>query len=121
MRRLLIVDDSSVIRKVAKRILSDLEFLVSEADSAYQAEMNCQAELPEIVIVDATMDDALELIARIRAMAAGAPVHIVYCLVEADLKSMMQGKRAGADDFLIKPFDRRILTAAFDRFTRQSA
>lgn len=113
MQRLMIVDDSSVIRKVAKRILTGLGFLVSEADSVQQAERHCQAELPHVLIVDATMPDALDLIARVRKMRGGTSVRIHYCLVEADLKSMMQGKRAGADDFLLKPFDRRVLTATF--------
>ena len=38
---------------------------------------------------------------------------IYYCVVEADLKKMMAGKRAGATDFLMKPFDRKILTSVF--------
>ncbi|WP_099865362.1 response regulator [Pararhizobium haloflavum] len=118
MQRLMIVDDSSVIRKVAKRILSGLDFLVSEADSASQAQSHCHAQLPHILIVDATMPDALEFISTIRSMPNGESVRIYYCLVEADLKSMMQGKRAGADDFLIKPFDRKILTSVFGRFAR---
>lgn len=118
MQRLMIVDDSSVIRKVAKRILSGLDFLVSEADTVQQAELHCQAQLPAILIVDATMPDALDLIAGVRAMEGGKTVRIYYCLVEADLKSMMQGKRAGADDFLIKPFDRAILTATFGRLAQ---
>lgn len=118
MHRLMIVDDSSVIRKVAKRILTGLDFLVSEADTAYQAEHHCQAQLPDILVVDATMPDALELIQTVRQMDGGEQVRIYYCLVEADLKSMMQGKRAGADDFLIKPFDRQILTSVFGRFTQ---
>ena len=113
MQRLMIVDDSSVIRKVAKRILTGLDFLVSEADTAHQAEMHCQAELPHVLIVDATLPDALDLVASVRNMRGGSSVRIYYCLVEADLKSMMQGKRAGADDFLLKPFDRRVLTTTF--------
>lgn len=115
MQRLMIVDDSSVIRKVAKRILSDLDLLVLEAESASQAQHHCQAELPDILVVDATLSDGLELIANVRRMPGGDAVRIYYCLVEADLKSMMQGKRAGADDFLVKPFDRRILTRTFGR------
>ena len=118
MQRLMIVDDSSVIRKVAKRILSGLDFLVSEADTVQQAELHCEAQLPHILIVDATMPDALDLIAGVREMEGGKAVRIYYCLVEAELKSMMQGKRAGADDFLIKPFDRAILTTTFGRLAQ---
>lgn len=113
MQRLMIVDDSAVIRKVARRILSDLGFITLEADSGYQAEIACREEMPDIMVVDATMPDALEFIAGVRRSPAGKAVRIYYCLVEADLKSMMQGKRAGADDFLMKPFDRRILAATF--------
>jgi two-component system, chemotaxis family, chemotaxis protein CheY len=121
MQRLMIVDDSSVIRKVAKRILSGLDFLVSEADTGHQALMHCQAQLPHILIVDATMPDALEIIGAVRQLPGGAAVRIYYCVVEADLKSMMQGKRAGADDFLIKPFDRRILTSVFGHLSKAVA
>ena len=49
----------------------------------------------------------------VRNLPQGKSVRIYYCVVEADLKKMMMGKRAGADDFLLKPFDRKILTQVF--------
>ncbi|MFC3074712.1 response regulator [Shinella pollutisoli] len=113
MQRLMIADGSDVVRKVGKRILSGLDFLVLEASSALEALARCEAELPNILIVDATMDGALELISNVRAMPQGKSVRIYYCVVEADLRKMMMGKRAGADDFLLKPFDRKILTQVF--------
>ena len=73
------------------------------------AKRNC----PTSSIVDAGLDGALELIANIRTLPEGKTVRIYYCVVEADLKKMMAGKRAGADDFLLKPFDRKILTSVF--------
>ncbi len=113
MQRLMIADDSDVVRKVGKRILSGMGFLVSEASNGLEALSNCHAELPNIIIVDAGLNGALELIANIRLMEKGKSVRIYYCVVEADLKKMMAGKRAGADDFLLKPFDRKILTNVF--------
>ncbi|MDI7860640.1 response regulator [Rhizobiaceae bacterium n13] len=113
MQRLMIADSADVVRKVGRKILSELGFLVSEAQNAREAVMQCHAELPHILIVDAGLDGALELIAHIRALPEGKSVRIFYCVIEADLKSMMLGKRAGADDFLLKPFDRKILTAKF--------
>ncbi|MNL59710.1 hypothetical protein D3C87_1834610 [compost metagenome] len=65
------------------------------------------------MIVDASLDGALDLIAAVRALPNGKSVKIFYCVIEADLKRMMAGKRAGADDFLLKPFDRKILTSVF--------
>ncbi|KAA0700746.1 response regulator [Neorhizobium sp. P12A] len=113
MQRFMITDTSDVVRKVGKRILSELDFLVSEASNAQEALARCQMELPEYLIVDAGMEGALELIANIRAMPNGKDAKIYYCVVEADLKKLMAGKRAGATDFLLKPFDRKILTAVF--------
>lgn len=113
MRRLMIADDSDVVRKVGMRILSGMGFLVSDAANGLEALSRCEAELPDILIVDAGMDGALDLIANIRRLPNGKSVRIYYCVIEADLKKMMMGKRAGADDFLLKPFDRKILENVF--------
>jgi two-component system chemotaxis response regulator CheY len=116
MQRLMIADSSDIVRKVGKRILSELGFLVAEAGGSREALMRCQAELPNFLIVDAGLEGALELIAGVRAIPEGKNVRIFYCVIEADLKRMMAGKRAGADDFLLKPFDRKILTSVFSGF-----
>ena len=113
MQRLMIADGSDIVRTVGKRILSELGFLVAEAGTAQEAIARCQTELPNFLIVDAGLDGALDLIATIRAIPNGISVRFFYCVIEADLKKMMVGKRAGADDFLLKPFDRKILTSVF--------
>jgi two-component system chemotaxis response regulator CheY len=116
MQRMMIADGSDIVRKVGKRILSELGFLVAEAGSAPEAISACRTQLPNLLIVDAAMEGALEVITAVRAMPEGKNVRIFYCVIEADLKKMMAGKRAGASDFLLKPFDRKILTAVFGGF-----
>ncbi|TPW32790.1 response regulator [Pararhizobium mangrovi] len=116
MQRMLIVDDSAVIRKVGKRILNGMGFLVAEASSSSTTLDLCARRLPDAIILDAGMEDAVETITRVRAMKGGEGVRIYYCLVKADLKHMMAGRRAGADDFLVKPFDRDSLAEAFGRY-----
>ncbi|MBP1848721.1 response regulator [Rhizobium halophytocola] len=113
MQRLIIADGSDIVRKVGKRILSELNFDVLEAPSARDALRACQTELPQVMIIDAGLEGAIDLITNVRAMPEGKEVKIYYCVVEADLKTMMAGKRAGASDFLQKPFDRKILTKIF--------
>lgn len=113
MRRMMIVDEYDIVRKVGKRILSGMNFEVTEAATSLEAMARCQVELPDVMIVDAGMIGALELISNIRLLPNGKSVRIYYCVIEADLKRMMSGKRAGADDFLLKPFDRKILTSVF--------
>lgn len=113
MKRLMIADGSDIVRKVGKKILSELGYQVTEAASGREALSRCERELPDVMIVDAGMSDALDLISNVRALPEGKAVKIYYCVVEAELKVMMAGKRAGANDFLLKPFDREILTKTF--------
>ena len=113
MVRLMIADKSTTVRRVGVRILSSLDFAVIEATSALDALHKCEAMMPQILIVDASMDGALELIANIRRLPQGQECQIYYCIVSADLKTLMTGKRAGADGFLLKPFDRKVLTSVF--------
>ena len=122
MERIILVDGSVIIRKVGKRILSDLGFLVNEAEDAQSAMALCEGGLPAILVVDSCLDDdATNLIREVRRMPGGDQVKIFYCLIEGRLKTMMQGKRAGADDFLMKPFDRKILTKTFAGPARSAA
>ena len=115
MCRLVIVDDSPVICKIAKRILTRLDFVVVETNSLPEARGWCEIELPDVLVVDADIDGALDFIGDIRALEGGQDIRIVYSLVEADLKRMMAGRRSGASDFLLKPFDRAALTNVFEQ------
>lgn len=121
MQRLILVDGSVIIRKVGKRILSDLGYLVTEAEDTGSAMALCEGGLPAVLIVDACLDGSADFIREVRALPDGKAVKIYYCLIESKLKTMMQGKRAGADDFLLKPFDREILTKMFADQSRTAA
>lgn len=121
MRRLMIVDKSTVVRRVAERILSDMGFLVAQADDVNFAYSMCCEEAPNILVIDADMDGVLDFIAKVRAMPNGREIHIFFSLVEADLKTMMRGKRAGANDFLLRPFDRAILNRVFGKLIQSKA
>ncbi len=67
---LMIADQSDVVRKVAKRILTGMNFEVLEARNAAEATARCMSALPQFVIVEAAMDGALELIQFIRSVPA---------------------------------------------------
>lgn len=110
---LLIADQSEIIRKVAKRILTGMNFDVAEARNTPDAIAQCMKSLPQFIIVEAAMDGALDLIQFIRTIPGNEKTRVYYCVVEADLRKMMAGRRAGANDFLMKPFDRKTLGAVF--------
>ncbi|MEO3385063.1 response regulator [Mesorhizobium sp. CAU 1741] len=115
MKRCMIVDDSSVIRKVAKRILNGPEMLVVEASSAGDALSMCHADMPEIIVVDASLPDmlAVDFIRQVTAISNPIKPHIVLCMTEFDVGAFMRAKRAGAKGYILKPFDRSQLLERF--------
>lgn len=115
MKRCMIIDDSSVICKVAGRILSGPEMLVVEANSASDALSMCSADMPDIVIVDSGLPDmdTIEFIRRVMTLDEDCQPHVVICMTEFDVGTIMRAKRAGARGHILKPFSRNQL---LDRF-----
>ncbi|MER8751466.1 response regulator [Mesorhizobium sp. M1050] len=115
MKRCMFVDDSSVIRKVAKRILGGSEMVIIEAASGLDALEMCAADMPDIIVVDGALPDiaAVDLIRRVRAMESSIKPQILVSLVELDIASIMRAKRAGAQGYLLKPFNRSQLLERF--------
>jgi two-component system chemotaxis response regulator CheY len=106
MKRCMIVDDSDVIRKVAKRILESQDMLVVEAKSGCEALDLCAHDVPDIILVDAKLVDisAVDLVRM--ASANDKKPQIIICLTRFDIGAIMRAKRAGAQGYLLKPFNR---------------
>jgi two-component system chemotaxis response regulator CheY len=114
MKQCLIVDDSSVVRKVARRIMEELEFDVSEAEEGAQALDMCRKGMPDLILLDWSMPvmDGVEFLAHLRKeLTGGEKPKVVFCTTENDVAQIAKAMRAGADDFLMKPFDRDIVEA----------
>jgi two-component system chemotaxis response regulator CheY len=116
MKSCLIVDDSSVVRKVARRILENMDFIVEEAEDGQDAFDKCRQEMPDAILLDWNMPimSGLEFLKLLRAYVGGDKPHIVYCTVENDIGAIALALKAGASDYMMKPFDRAILEAKFD-------
>ena len=73
MKTCLIVDDSSVIRKVARRILEGFNFHIVEAEDGEKALEVCRRELPDAVLLDWNMPvmDGYEFLRNLRRMPGG--------------------------------------------------
>ncbi|MEO9340241.1 response regulator [Mesorhizobium sp. SB112] len=115
MKRCMFVEDSSVIRKVARRILAGPDLIFIDAASGQEALDICHADMPDIIIVDTTLPDisAPDLIRRIRSIPAEQEPRIAISLTEIDVGMIMRSKRAGAHGYILKPFDRPQLTDSF--------
>jgi len=117
MKSCLIVDDSSVVRKVARRILEDMDYIVEEAEDGQDAFEKCRQEMPDAILLDWNMPimSGLEFLKLLRAYIGGEKPHVVYCTVENDIGAIAMALKAGASDYMMKPFDRAILEAKFEQ------
>lgn len=115
MKSCLIVDDSSVVRKVARRILEDLDFIVDEAEDGQEAFDKCRQEMPDYILLDWQMPimNGLEFLKLLRAYVGGQDTYVIYCVTERDIGHLALAKKAGASAFMMKPFDRDILEGMF--------
>ena len=113
MKTCLVVDDSSVVRKVARRILENLKVVTAEAESGQQALDQCQQVMPDAIILDYHMPGmgTVEFLSSLRGLPDGKKPFVVYCTTENDTADITRSIAAGADDYVIKPFDREALRA----------
>ncbi|MGD2133711.1 MAG: response regulator [Maricaulaceae bacterium] len=115
MKRCLVVDDSRVIRKVARRIIEDLAFECAEAGDGETALAACREAMPDVVLLDWHMPvmDGIEFLAKLRAERDGDKPVIVFCTTENDVAHITEALRAGADEYIMKPFDGDIIASKF--------
>jgi two-component system, chemotaxis family, chemotaxis protein CheY len=115
MKTCLVVDDSSVIRKVARRILEGLEFDIVEAEDGEQALDACKRHLPEAILLDWNMPkmDGYEFLRLLRKLPGGDGPKVVFCTTENDVAHIARALHAGANEYIMKPFDKEIVEAKF--------
>jgi len=111
MRSCLIVDDSKVIRKVARHILETLDFSVDEAEDGRQALDRCEASLPDVILLDWNMPvmSGMEFLRALRQHDYAIQPKVVFCTTENDIAHIRAAIAAGADEYVMKPFDRDTL------------
>ena len=119
MKRFMIVDASSVVRKIAKRILSEEGGVVYEAEAADHMLEMCNYEMPDCCIISGSLPDmeTHDAVAALRRLPDGKHVKILLLTVELNVGKIMRAKRAGADGYLLKPFNRELLFDAVKSVT----
>jgi two-component system chemotaxis response regulator CheY len=111
----MVVDDSSVIRKVARRILEGLEFQIVEAENGEEAIESCKRQLPDAILLDWNMPkmDGYDFLRVLRRLPGGDQPKVVFCTTENDVAHIARALHAGANEYIMKPFDRDIVEAKF--------
>lgn len=111
----LVVDDSKMIRRVASRILRDLQFEPSEAGDGREAITMCRTAMPDAILLDWNMPimDGLSFLKSLRKEPGGKSPVVVFCTAERDVTKITEALEAGADEYVMKPFDSDILESKF--------
>jgi two-component system, chemotaxis family, chemotaxis protein CheY len=114
-RHCLVVDDSPVIRKVARRILENMNFMIMEAEDGAKALDVCAVHMPDAILLDWNMPvmDGYEFLKVLRTVENGKKPKVVFCTTENDVAHIARAMHAGADEYIMKPFDKEILSSKF--------
>jgi len=115
MKTCLVVDDSSVVRKIARRILEELGFEIVEAEDGEKALKACKSAMPTAILLDWNMPvtDGYEFLGNLRRMPGGDVPKVVFCTTENGMDHIARALDAGANEYIMKPFDKDIVTAKF--------
>jgi two-component system chemotaxis response regulator CheY len=108
----LVVDDSRVVRKAARRILERHGFEVREAENGAVALEACRDALPRLVLLDWNMPvmDGMEFLKAARAEFGPDRPLIMLCTTESEFERIVMALSAGAQEYIMKPFDDAIMT-----------
>jgi len=115
MKTCLIVDDSKVVRMVARKILEGLNFEIDEAEDGQKAIEACVRNMPGAVLLDWNMPvkSGIEFLRELRAMSDVDQPVVVFCTTENDMTHIQEAIDAGADEYIMKPFDSEIIESKF--------
>ncbi|MDB5432633.1 MAG: response regulator receiver protein [Caulobacter sp.] len=115
LKTCLVVDDSRVIRKVARRILEEIGYEVAEAGDGVDALAWCRAAMPDAILLDWNMPamNGIDFLRVLRQEPGGQAPVVVFCTVENDIDRIREALDAGASEYIMKPFDGDIIEAKF--------
>lgn len=112
----LIVDDSPTVRKLIRRIISDWKFDIEEAGDGREALDTCIRKMPDLIFLDWNMPvmNGIDFLEHLRGVQNGEKPTVVFCTTENGFDFIQRGIKAGANEYIMKPFDKSILEAKLE-------
>lgn len=107
MKKVLIVDDREEVRELVKATLETEKYEILEADSGEKSIEVARMEKPELILMDIMMPggtDGLEAVRLLRNDPITRGCSIIMLTAKGQEFDRIEGKKAGADDYFIKPF-----------------
>lgn len=113
MKHCLVVDESRIIRKVVCHLLEEMKFYAEEASESMGALEACRVQMPDVVLVNLGNPGGMELVRALRRGRTEKQPVIIATMTEHDIGHITEALSAGADEFVLKPFDRDSLKEKF--------
>lgn len=107
----LVVDDSRVVRKFARKILEENGIEVFEAGDGNEALTECRQRETDVILLDWNMPnlDGMGFLQAFRSEFPERQTVVIFCTTENEFSKIQQAIMSGAQEFIMKPFDAEIL------------
>ena len=107
----LIVDDSRTVRRIARRIIEEAGMRAAEASDGDEGLDACRSLDPDYVLLDWNMPrmNGIDCLKAIRLEFGELRPAVILCTTENDPEHIIAAIEAGAQEFIMKPFDAEIL------------
>ncbi len=121
-KTILIIDDADVFRKIVAMILTKSGYHVIQAENGSQGIRILKKLTPDLILLDLNMPvmDGFETLAEIRKNSGLSEIPVIMLTLSSDKDFKIQALNSGADDYIVKPFDREELIARIEAVLRRS-
>lgn len=97
--------------------MESLGYEVAEAENGGEALAKCKVAMPDLILLDWNMPvmGGIEFITALRGLGGDSKPKVVFCTTNSDALDIHKGIEAGANEYVIKPFDHQTLLAKLQR------
>ncbi|MGL5795451.1 MAG: response regulator transcription factor [Waterburya sp.] len=122
MKKILVVDDDSILRKVLQNSLEQKGYQVISVGSGKEALIKFNQDIPDIIVSDISMPemDGFEFCRQLRSQPSGKLIPFIFLSAKNELDDRIQGHSIGADSYLSKPFEMKELLANIEALIERS-
>jgi two-component system chemotaxis response regulator CheY len=116
-KRILVVDDSRVVRRIARQMLEDAGFIVDDACNGAEALHRMRQDRPDAVLLDWNMPvmNGIECLRTLRQEFGQEQPCVILCTTENEPGFIMSAIEAGAQEYIMKPFTDMILRGKLEQ------
>ena len=122
MKKVLLVDDDPILRRVLQNSLEQKGYQVISVGSGSEALIQFEQDIPDIVVSDVSMPEmnGFEFCRQLRSQPSGKLIPFIFLSAMGEVDHRIQGHTIGADSYLTKPFEMKELLANIEALIERS-